>query len=808
MSMTKVLSVNDIMANCPEKLLRYVPQLLSGLEARKRARAQGVDSDHMPPLPILAIKGWRFSGKELQWDSLIKTPQGDILIKDCTPGTKIFGINGNIYTCTGHYPQGRKPLYKVLFNDGTYAIAGLNHLWSVYTSKGNLIVKTTQELINNGIARNSNGIKHHKYRIPVCQPVKFSTKELPIHPYLLGVLLGDGCLCSEHIHISNCDTEIYKKIQSLGYELSPQKEYTNPKGKCIQYTLLNRPHSYNKDLKSLGLKVHGCDKFIPDIYLQSSIDQRIELLRGLMDTDGTATNGYASFSTSSKKLRDSICELVQSLGGIAKISPYIDNRHGKENYTIGIKTHQNPFYLSKKADKWKPCNISKYIKDITYHKDDEAYCITTDGPDSLFLTDHYIATHNSQFGVRFEVAAILDGWAQSAMLAAITQDGSKDTMQLLDKVLEEAEEPTQFQRQSDHPIRILSQGEPIYIEYLNKVDSKARQTSADILMIEELEKWNETAGKASLLTMLRHFDCIIALSNDFPRWARKLFESFNATFVEVTYMDNKMLEKSIKDGLERQRVEDPDGWARDVAYLPTGGARRVFSERAIANAFAPKNPKFQRKTSILSIDVGAGGADNSVIMRLDFDGYAIEAEVLTDESIDSVALCRRVSDYRVSQRADEEIWDAQGVGLGIMPQRAPKEQWPSAGIVAFGGGAIDKSSYYNARAEAMMLTANGLMKGSIKVIGLTEIQKTQLEAEFRAHTIKENDSVARTNVHAIQLDKKEIVRARLGGMSPNILDALSMGVWRLLTYTVHNDNILPTNDYASYGAEDMGVPGL
>ena len=413
----------------------------------------------------------------------------------------------------------------------------------------------------------------------------------------------------------------------------------------------------------------------------------------------------------------------------------------------------------------------------------------------------------SQFGVRFQVGAILDGWAQSGMIAAITSDGAKDTMQLLDKVLEEAEEPTQFQRQSDHPIRILSQGEPIYIEYLNKVDSKARQTSADMLMIEELEKWNETAGKASLLTMIRHFDCIIALSNDFPRWVKELFKSFGAVFVEVTYMDNKMLEKSIKDGLEKQRVDDPDGWARDVAYLPTGGANRVFSERAINNAFAPKNPKFQRKTSILAIDVGAGGPDNSVIMRLDFDGYAIEAEILTDESIDSVALCRRVSDFRVSQRCDEEVWDSQGVGLGIMPQRAPREQWASAGIIAFGGAAVDKSAYFNARAEAMVLTANGLMKGNIKLIGLTETQKAQFEAECRAHTIKPSE-LARTNTHAIQLDSKEIVKKRLGGLSPNILDALSMGVWRLLTYTIHNDNILPTNIFNSFGADDTGVPGL
>lgn len=107
-----------------------------------------------------------------------------------------------------------------------------------------------------------------------------------------------------------------------------------------------------------------------------------------------------------------------------------------------------------------------------------------------------------------------------------------------------------------------------------------------------------------------------------------------------------------------------------------------------------------------------------------------------------------------------------------------------------------------------MLTANCLMKGNVKLINLTETQKSQFEAECRAHTIKESET-ARTNKHAIQLDKKDIVRQRLGGLSPNILDALSMGVWRLLTYTIHNDNILSSNvSSGSFGADDTGAPGL
>lgn len=409
----------------------------------------------------------------------------------------------------------------------------------------------------------------------------------------------------------------------------------------------------------------------------------------------------------------------------------------------------------------------------------------------------------SQFAVRTMISSIIDGYASSAMFCTITEEGSKDSMQLIDKVLDEAEESIAKRRDSDRPIRILSHGETIYIDFLNKLDSKARQTEADILVLEELEKWNETAGNAALLTMVRHFNMIIVLSNCLPRWARVLFDSFGAEYDRIDYWENPALEQSIKDSLDKKKETDPDGWARDVMYVPTGGENRVFSEKLIQNIFLPHNSMFRPVVSILSIDVGAGGKDNSSVICLDMDANGvIEARLLMDESIASDILVQRVAHYRVDERADEEVWDAQGVGLGIMQFRAPRDNWDRMGIVPFGGRAREPNKYFNARAEAFMMTLDALQRGCLKVVNFTPQQQEDLIQEMRAITYRITEQ-ARTN-DVVQIEKKEIIKKQLGGLSPNKLDALVMGVWRLLT----NQRRTPIYNNSSYEVKVTGVPTL
>lgn len=409
----------------------------------------------------------------------------------------------------------------------------------------------------------------------------------------------------------------------------------------------------------------------------------------------------------------------------------------------------------------------------------------------------------SQFAIRSMISAIIDGYANSCMFCTITEDGSKDSMTLIDKVLDEAEESVAKRRDSDRPIRILSHGETIYIDFLDKKDSKARQREADILVLEELEKWNEKDGNASLLTMVRHFDMIIVLSNSLPRWARVLFDSFGAEYDRIDYWENPALEESIKESLDRKKEIDPDGWARDVMYVPTGGENRVFSEKLINNLFLPRNMGFRPVVSIISVDVGAGGKDNSSVFVFDMDKQGvIEGRLLMDESIGSDLLVQRMARYRVDERADEEVWDAQGVGLGIMQFRAPRESWDRMGIIPFGGRAKDSTKYYNARAEAFMMTLDALQRGVLRITNLSPQQQEDLIQEMRAITYRISEQVRTNNV--VQIEKKEVIKQQLGGLSPNKLDAIVMGVWRLLTYQRQS----PANNDFNYQVETTGAPTL
>jgi len=411
----------------------------------------------------------------------------------------------------------------------------------------------------------------------------------------------------------------------------------------------------------------------------------------------------------------------------------------------------------------------------------------------------------SQFAFRTAISAILDGYAQSAMLCTITENGSIDSMNLLDLILEQAEEPVVKSRDRDRPMRVLSNNETIFIDFLNRTDSKARQTKADILVLEELEKWNEKDGNAALYTMIRHFDLIIVISNQLPRWARVFFNTFYAEYERIDYWENTALEPGMKESLDQKRIDDPDGWARDVMYQPTGGQDRVFTERAVSNIFNAPPSEYRPIVSILSNDCGAGGPDPSVVMRMDYDNNGvIRGHLLMEECIAPDALCQRLARYRVDEIADEEVWDSYGVGGAIMQFRAPKETWARMGIVPFIGAATDPKSYYNVRAEAYMLTADALQRNCLRITGLSVQQQEELTLEMRSTTLRTNDQ-ARTH-NTLQIAKKEDIKKRLGGLSPNKLDAIVIGVWRLLTY--HKNSVKVKINGGSAPTNTTGVPTL
>jgi phosphate starvation-inducible PhoH-like protein len=393
-------------------------------------------------------------------------------------GDYVISRNGKPTKVIGVYPKGYKDVFKVTTTDGTSTECCEDHLWYTYTAedwkrKRNGSVKSTKQILNtlykSKLFCKQKQLSNH--RLPRNEAIYFDKKEVPVDPYLLGALIGDGSLV-KNIYFSNTDIELINRvnliINQLGGSLIHYKDTItynvafypknnkvarplrslnldtgetviyNTIGEAIEKTgidrgTLNRACKTNKPIKNilyqfmsveidftnklkndihnlglLGLKAD--DKFIPDLYLYNDINTRLEILRGLMDTDGTVKkNGEASFCTTSLKLATNVIELVRSLGGRATLvnRDRRDKKHKIKNreiitklisyeFTISLPNEMNPFFISRKAKWFKTKYIhGSWIRSIDLIGSKEVQCIKVENKEHLYITDDYIVTHNT-----------------------------------------------------------------------------------------------------------------------------------------------------------------------------------------------------------------------------------------------------------------------------------------------------------------------------------------------------------------------------------------------------------------------------
>jgi len=359
------------------------------------------------------------SGKGLVIGSKILTPTGWINIEDIKQNTEVISVNGVKANVTGVYPQGYKDVYKITFRDGATIECDDSHLWFTQSrcERKNYVkskdqfkyrwvgkVRSTSE-IKDTVLSNDNSLN---YTIPIVKPIHFKYRKLPLDPYFVGLILGDGSICGGGCAITTADDEILQSIKSLfpNFTLKKYSKYTYGLGK---------PKGYNSYIvqafKELKLQGMNCfTKFIPDIYMFNTVKSRIALLQGLMDTDGTVSkDGMAIvYESVSKQLADGVQFLVESLGGLAKITTRIptysykgEKKKGALCYRVwlSLPPNINPFRLHRKAiqvipkTKYKP---TRYIKSIEYVGKKETICIAIDDPSHLYITEHCIVTHNTR----------------------------------------------------------------------------------------------------------------------------------------------------------------------------------------------------------------------------------------------------------------------------------------------------------------------------------------------------------------------------------------------------------------------------
>ncbi len=338
-------------------------------------------------------------------DAPILTPHGWRRMRDIKEGDEVIGSNGSKVNVVGVYPQGVVPAYRVTFTDGTSTVCSDSHLWQASDMNKPMEVLSTTEILARGLRRGSN----YKFAIPTVAPVEFDKQaELPIDPYVMGVILGDGGTTSGRIKIHAEDQEILDRVaESLpeGLRLVLDEE------KVYRIASISQRNHHKQALDAYGLT--GCrswEKFIPEEYLRASVEDRYALLQGLMDTDG-GTSTRTTFVTTSPRLRDGIVELLRSLGGLPRWSEHESYyRKGEEKivcrtkYIVNTCIKVNPFYLPRKRAGFKErkYNDARRIKSIERIPDVEMQCIRVENQDGLYITNDYIVTHNSG---KWEVAA-------------------------------------------------------------------------------------------------------------------------------------------------------------------------------------------------------------------------------------------------------------------------------------------------------------------------------------------------------------------------------------------------------------------
>lgn len=341
--------------------------------------------------PILTINGWKTHGT---------IEAGDVLVHP----------KGGTNVVTQAHAVSREEVYELELMDGRVAECHHEHLWTVDvesvvgsrtdgTRRNRVVSKTftTAELMSRSYKR---------YALQRIERIDLPEKDLPIEPYLLGALIADGSYSNSHptgamLSYHADDQFVPDKCNGLLPDgcMYGSDRYTSENGKQV-YIIGIRPLL---DVVGLGGKYSG-ERFIPEDYLNSSYEQRLALLRGLMDCDGSIrSRNRKQYSTTSRQLADDIHQLVMTLGGTTSVCT--NTRPDKPDsasieYNISITfVDVNPFSLPRKADKVKPSTrdrVSSKIKDIRKTgRYADMRCISTERPDGLYVINDYMVTHNT-----------------------------------------------------------------------------------------------------------------------------------------------------------------------------------------------------------------------------------------------------------------------------------------------------------------------------------------------------------------------------------------------------------------------------
>lgn len=350
-----------------------------------------------------AISSGHGIGKASPINDLALTPSGIRRWGDLVEGDLLFGADGvpTRIKATHHFPD--CPMMRVRFDDGSSVDVSTGHLWNVRgrqeRRKGIDGWRTleTCEIARLGVKRPNGAAMARQWEIPVQGAAQFNARDVPLHPYLVGVWIGDGCR-NEPSWGKPC-REIGDRVRSHGYDVSVSSDGLNHRVLGVRKVFHTLPIS--------GLGSH--ERFIPDDYKFNTVEARRALLDGLLDTDGEVhKSGSIGYSTTSERLAHDVIWLARSLGCKAMMQPTVKHPSytgvdgqrvkGRDCWRVTINAPFNPFTHPAKRETYKPSEaryLTRWIDSIEPVDPQDGMCVTVEASDGLYQARDFIVTHNS-----------------------------------------------------------------------------------------------------------------------------------------------------------------------------------------------------------------------------------------------------------------------------------------------------------------------------------------------------------------------------------------------------------------------------
>ncbi len=312
-------------------------------------------------------------GKAQPHSAKLLSPKGWTTMGEVRKGDFLGGSDGKFHEVKEVFPQGKKPIYRIIFEDGTSTECCEEHLWITFEQSENKLAVRSLAQIRKTLLTGAGKPNHY---IPMVMPMQFEEKKLPLSCYLLGLFVanqGETSLLADKNAFKTSEkmAETYEKLQNaFGEQMATFAE----------------------------------EPFIPKEYLWGSVKQRTELLGGMMAFSGRLNKDSnnetrGKYQTDSDRIKDDFTFLIRSLGGMVFCEEK-KNSKGEIVYHLDFELPASLSDLETGSQISTNTSLSplfKYITKIEFIGNKDASCIKIDSADSLYVTDDFILTHNTAF---------------------------------------------------------------------------------------------------------------------------------------------------------------------------------------------------------------------------------------------------------------------------------------------------------------------------------------------------------------------------------------------------------------------------